>query len=106
MRVLASSKHAVLAVNIIIQEKVCFIRKTDIIQEFLDVIGLFQKNNGTWLPSFHIGLCPLILNLDPARIKFEILNQNEPNRRYRYSKLLAPPVAKIRRASGRLNLEP
>ena len=46
-----SPKYPVLGVNMTIQEEVGFIRKPDIIREFL-VIFVFIKTTGTWLHSF------------------------------------------------------
>ena len=80
VRVFISPKHPVLGVNVTIQEEVGFIRKLDIIQEFV-IVDLLQKPLAHGYPPFHIGLGQLVLDLDPVRIKFEVLNQNPPNRR-------------------------
>ena len=85
-----------------IQKKMSFIRKPDIIQEFLH---LFRKLLAHRKPIFLIGLGQLVLDLDPLGIKFEILNQNARNRRYRFQ-VLGSYVAKIWIDTGQLTLEP
>ena len=91
VRVLVSPKHPGLGVNGIIQGEVGFIRKQDIIQEFLVIVDLLQKPQIYGYRLFHIDLCELLLDFDLVGIKFELLNQNAVNRRYSDSKFLAPP---------------
>ena len=68
-----------------------FIQKPDIIQEFLVIVDQLRKPLAHGYLFFPIGLGHLVLDLDPVEIKFQILNENSPGRRYKDSKFLAPP---------------
>jgi hypothetical protein len=57
--------------------------------EVLVIVDLLRKLLAHGYPLFHISRGQLVLQLDPVRVKFEVLNQNAPNRRHRDSKLLA-----------------
>ena len=88
VRVLASLKYPVLRVNMTIQEEVGFIRKPDIIQEFLVIANLFRKPLAHGYPDLQIDLGHMMIDLDPVGITLKIFNQNVPNMRFIYSNFL------------------
>ena len=86
-----SPKHSNLCPNITIQEDVGFLRKPEMIQESLSIVDILWKLVAHCYAIFHIGQGHLVLDVDLVVVKFEILNQNKLNRRYREFKFLAPP---------------
>ena len=72
--------------------------------EFLVIVDLSWKPSAHGCPLFHIGLSQLMLDLDPdpVRIKFEILHQYSPNRRYKNWQKSTRTLAKWIHRNGRL----
>jgi len=88
-------EYVVLRVHVTWQQKMCLVRKPDIVKKVWHSVNLVAKPLAHDRSLPHVVKCKLLFNLYPVRIHVEICDQNFPHGLPVDSKLLTSPTHRL-----------